>query len=352
MNICFMNTIQGWGGGEKWHFENAIEAMTQGYNVYFILNENSKLLDKLKLYPNIKYFALPFSKRSYLNPLLMLKLYHFFRKEEIEVLLFNSIRDMNTASFPAYKAKVNRRVLRYGWDHKVKRKIHTKLAFDYFVTDVFANSDWVKQRLVESRLIEESEIDILHNGVKLNEGSIQNFIQNNELTLGFGGRLTFEKGIEPLLEVMENLKGKEVKLILAGTGPDKQKIQNIITQKSLDKSVKLLGFVDDMDKFYSKIDILMHLTYADGISNTVIEAMVRKKPIVAFNVASMPEIIEDGVNGFLLELNDLNAVLDVIKKFLTEREKIELLGQSSFKFAREKFDFDTNFKLLKQKYLL
>ena len=329
MNICFMNTIQGWGGGEKWHFENAIEAMNQGYNVYFIVNKNSKLLRKLQDYPKIKCVVFSFSKRSYLNPTIMLKLYAFFKKESIKVLFFNSIRDMNTGSFPAHRAKVKRIVLRYGWDHKVKRKVHTKLSFNYFVTDTFANSNWVKQRLLESRYLMDSDVLVLNNGVKFNKKSIKESRDKREIILGFAGRLTFEKGIAPLLEVMEKLRDKPIKLLLAGTGPDEVKIKSIISEKNLMSSVEMLGFVHHMEEFYSKIDVLMHLTYADGISNTVIEAMVARKPIISFNVASMPEIIIDGVNGFLVPLNDLNAVVNSIEKFSSQKELIEFFGKKS-----------------------
>jgi len=352
VNICFMNTIQGWGGGEKWHFENAIEAMNQGYNVYFIVNEDSKLLRKLQDYPKIKCVVFSFSKRSYLNPTIMLKLYAFFKKESIKVLLFNSIRDMNTGSFPAHRAKVKKIVLRYGWDHKVKRKIHTKLSFHYFVTDIFANSNWVKQRLIESKLLEDNRVDILHNGVKFNQKYLKKSVENSELILGFAGRLTFEKGVKPLLDVMEKLKGRPSKLIIAGIGPDQKKIEDIIVQKALHSSVEMLGFVENMEHFYSKIDVLIHLTYADGISNTVIEAMVAKKPIIAFNVASMPEIIQDGLSGFLVELDNLDAVIEAIEKFLIEKEQIEIFAQHSFQFAKENFDFNRNFNQLKQNYLL
>lgn len=347
-----MNTIKGWGGGEKWHFENAIEAMKQGYDVYFIVNENSKLLRRLEDYPKIKPIVFSFSKRSYLNPITMFKLYTFFKKESIQVILFNSIRDMNTGSFPAHMAKVKKIVLRYGWDHKVKRKIHTKLSFDYFLTDIFANSNWVKQRLIESKLLEESRIEILHNGVKFNQKYLKKSIENGALTLGFAGRLTFEKGVEPLLDVMEKLKGKPTKLIIAGIGPDQKKIEDIILKKALDPSVEMLGFVENMEEFYSKIDILIHLTYADGISNTVIEAMIAKKPIIAFNVASMPEIIQDRLSGFLVELDDLDAVVDAIEKFLLQKEQIEIFAQNSFEFAKENFDFSRNFNTLKERYLV
>ena len=347
-----MNTIQGWGGGEKWHFENAIEAMNQGYNVYFIVNENSKLLKKLQDYPKIKCVVFSFSKRSYLNPFMAFNLYQFFKQESIDVLFFNSIRDMNTGSFSASRAKVKKIILRYGWDHKVKRKVHTKLSFNYFVTDVFANSNWVKQRLLDSRYLKDSEIFVLNNGVKFNNKAIKKSKKNREIILGFAGRLTFEKGIAPLLEVMEKLRDKPIKLLLAGTGPDEVKIESIISEKNLMNSVEMLGFVHHMEEFYSKIDVLIHLTYADGISNTVIEAMVAKKPIISFNVASMPEIIIDGVNGFLVPLNDLNAVVNSIEKFSSQKELIDLFGQKSFQFAEEKFDFNRNFNQLKENYLL
>lgn len=351
MNICFMNSIKGWGGGEKWHFENAIECMNQGYNVYFIVNKNSKLLDKLQKYPKIKIFDFTLSKRSYLNPFMILNLYRFFKQNSIDILFFNSIRDMNTGSFSAHKAKVRKIILRYGWDHKVKQKIHTKLSFKYFITDVFANSNWVKKRLLETNYLKSSQIMVLNNGVKFNQKSIKPFSSKSEIVLGFAGRLTFEKGIKPLLEVMEKLRDKPIKLLLAGTGPDEEKIRSIIEKNNLITSVEMLGFVSNMEDFYSEIDILMHLTYADGISNTVIEAMVSKKPIISFNVASMPEIIIDGVNGFLVPLNNLNEVVNSIIKLYSQQELIVLFGQNSFNLAEEKFNFKKNFNILKTNFL-
>ncbi len=141
-NICFINTITGWGSGEKWHFQTAIKLANMGYSIFFIVNKNSVLQERLSIYENIKVLPLEFQKFSYLNPLIHYKL---FKHNKIDTVFFNSIRGVNTGSSGAFFAEVNRRIFRYGSYKRLKKKLQTYISFKFFLTDVFANSKSLKE---------------------------------------------------------------------------------------------------------------------------------------------------------------------------------------------------------------
>jgi len=332
-NICFMNTIMGWGGGENCHYKTATNLSNRGHDVYFVVNSNSALANRLKEHPQITTIQLEFKKISYLSPIILYQLYKALLPYNIDTILFNSIRDVNTASFIAKLLGINRKIFRYGSYKKLKKKLQTYLSFKYNLTDTFANSKALQSQLFEVAFIAKDKTDYLYNYISTNRPKPDNPIF--PLKLGVSARLTFEKGFTPLLKAIFQLKDIP---FIAGDGPDKKKIKDLIVTHKLQDRVILECFVEDMDTFYQKVDILMHLSYADGTSNSILEAMSHSLPIIAFNQSSYPEMIEDNFNGFLIEADNIQQIAHSIKKFLNNPKLVCIMGDNSLQKAKDEFE--------------
>lgn len=127
-----------------------------------------------------------------------------------------------------------------------------------------------------------------------------------KITIGLLSRLDPEKGVYAFLgNILPHLPNhSDWKILIAGEGREKQKIINIINKYNLNNQIFLLGFVNDLDVFFSKITVLAYPTNVpESFGIAVLEALAHGIPVVASNLGALPEIIEHGKNGFLVHVS-------------------------------------------------
>jgi len=157
------------------------------------------------------------------------------------------------------------------------------------------------------------------------------------------GRLSPEKELKNLLEIVAELKKKRVriKVGIAGRGFEKENLEKLIRKLSLQKNVELLGFVDDIVKFYNSGRIFVLSSSTEGLPRTVIEAMACGVPSVASNVGDMEDVIIDGENGFLVnKYDDIDDYVTKISILLSDKNKYEQFSQNGIQISRKKFSYD------------
>jgi len=150
------------------------------------------------------------------------------------------------------------------------------------------------------------------------------------------------KGLEHLIEAAEHFKNKDnIIFFVAGDGPSRQKLENLIQQKELQRKVFLLNQIPDAHKLMLAFDIFVLPSVKEGFPWALIEAMAAKLPVVATNVGAVPEIIEDGKNGMLVEPAKPEQLAGKINDLLNDERLQQELGIQAhqtilFKFSLEK----------------
>ena len=150
------------------------------------------------------------------------------------------------------------------------------------------------------------------------------------------------KGLEYLVETAEHFKNNDnIVFVIIGDGPERFKIENLIEQRGLHKKVFLLGQIPDAYKLLGAFDIFVLPSVKEGFPWTVIEAMAAKLPVVATKVGAIPEIIEDGKNGFVVGPGHPEQIAAKIQDLLTNKHLRQELGIQAhqtvlFKFSLEK----------------
>ena len=104
-----------------------------------------------------------------------------------------------------------------------------------------------------------------------------------------------------------------IKVAIAGDGPMKQLLQEMITQKNIGKHIELIGYVDDIVEFYNSGKVFMFTSTTEGLPRTIIESMSCGVPVIASNVGDIGDIVKHGKNGYLIEQNNLNDFVEKIK---------------------------------------
>lgn len=149
------------------------------------------------------------------------------------------------------------------------------------------------------------------------------------------GRLVPWKGFDTLISLMAELKEifPELKLLIAGDGPDKDKLQKIIDDNFLTETVCLLGRVehDHLLKYLRAADVFVLNTSYEGFSHQLLETMAVGTPIVTTNVGGNPELIKDGENGLLVPFNDGREILRAINRILRDGEEAGMMVGNGLK---------------------
>jgi|SaaInlStandDraft_2_1057019.scaffolds.fasta_scaffold00969_3 glycosyltransferase involved in cell wall biosynthesis len=148
----------------------------------------------------------------------------------------------------------------------------------------------------------------------------------------FAGRLSNEKGIDSLIEIAKNLP-VEINLIILGSGPEEKKIEDLAT---LQKNIHFLGY-QTKDQTISLIrgsDILIQPSLNEGISSTILEAMACKTIIIASNVGGNKELIENNINGYLVESNNVESFTNKIDNVFENTELKQSIVDQAFKTVK------------------
>lgn len=345
--ICFFNSNKAWGGGEKWHFETAKLLNNKNFKVV-IFAYSGKELYKRAVKSNIKAIPVKISSISFLNPFKIFRLYRKIKGTGANSIVLNLSADVKAAGLAAKLAGVKNIIYRRGMALPVKNSMINRYIFKYVLTTIVANSNDIKQKLLlnHSYLKKLNKIVVIHNGVNP-DIYIQNDKKtksNNKIILGNVGRLVEQKAQHLLIDLAEQLKNHSIdfEIQIVGSGRLEDPLRNLTREKSLENHIQFPGFVEDLAVFYQDIDIFILTSLHEGTSNALIEAMAWGNPILAFNISSMPEMIQDGQNGFLAEWGDQKKLLENSLKLIQDKNLRDKMGIKSKEIVHEKFNIQTN----------
>ena len=129
----------------------------------------------------------------------------------------------------------------------------------------------------------------------------------------FIGRLTTAKGVNFLIEAMRECPGES--LTVVGDGPERQRLEELATGLP---NVRFAGAVPraEVDRLLSSARLLVQPSLQEGQPNTVMEAMAKGVPVVATRVGGVPDLVRDGVTGFLVEPGDVPALAARIRELM------------------------------------
>ncbi len=171
--------------------------------------------------------------------------------------------------------------------------------------------------------------EMLAEAIGLDAGKKQ---KEKNFVIGFVGELREKKGLATLLPAYAQLSKKQpVSLLIVGEireGEDKRLFEEF-RMNNPQCPIIVTGHVShkDLPAYYSLMDIFVHPSLRDGMPNAVLEAMACGKPVIATPVGGVLDVIEDGVNGMLINVNDANGLAEKMAEALSQLEKRESIGR-------------------------
>jgi glycosyltransferase involved in cell wall biosynthesis len=193
-------------------------------------------------------------------------------------------------------------------------------------------------------------IYVVPNGVELDGiEKIAPAMINRENMIMFIGSLVEVKGAHILIEALGIVKRKtpDIYLLIAGSGPQETRLKELVLDLGLDDNVSFLGFIRGDEKFsYMKAaKILVFPSFWEALPIAVLEGMACGKAVVASDVGGIPFLIEDGINGYLVEPGNAQNLAEKIILLLENDETLMNMGKENLnkvqKFRWEKIAAET-----------
>lgn len=140
-----------------------------------------------------------------------------------------------------------------------------------------------------------------------------------------------------IIDAVEKLvkQGKKVKLLCAGDGVMFDEVKKLIQDRNLDEYIKMLGFRTDINELIASCDIGVLMSYREGLPRNIMELMAFGKPVVGTNIRGIRDLIEDGKNGFLVDVGDVDATASAVEYFLEDASRLEDMGKSASDMIRK-----------------
>lgn len=150
------------------------------------------------------------------------------------------------------------------------------------------------------------------------------------VTFGMVARLTEQKGHEILIEAYEKISrlNPENQLVLVGDGPLREGLRKQVERADLEGSVHFLGHRSDVPRLLKHFDVFVHPSRWEGFGLVFLEAMAAELPVVATTVSAIPEIVQDGRTGFLVEPDNSRQLQDALRTLLRSPERRDGMGQA------------------------
>jgi len=171
-------------------------------------------------------------------------------------------------------------------------------------------------------------------------------------------RLFKVKGVHKAIGVLPFVKKRHpnIKLLIVGSGPEKENLQNLCQQLGVEKEVFFIPFQKDVRPFLAAADLYLQTTDNPLIGQSTLEALAMGKPIITFckDEKERKMAIETcipGYNGEMVNTLDLLQAGEIISDLLEEQEKLTEMGKNSRKLALQKFDLAHNIKRIENLYI-
>jgi len=360
-NILILITKGEVGGAQQSVFNLAQGLIQEGKTVTVGFGEGNFLKEKLERakIPYVNFRYLRRTHNMFANFLFMFELKGFLKKHPCDVVHFNSSNTLCGAMsahmvHPQPKTIFTFRGLSM-LDANYKIFLPIKyvyiLFFKFFLRYVdkkifVSNANYqcaIKEKITLDGEVIYNGIDISHFNFLSKEESQKELSKiididwQNSFMIGSIGRLSYQKNFEFLIGTfLETTKDTpQVKLIIIGNGPEKNKLESLIVDYKLQERVYITGDIPDAAKYIKAFDVFVLPSRYEGLSITLIEALASGLPILATDVGGNRETLDNG--GWLYQLDNKDEFVDKMSRLIKHRKDRDALSQEALKKSK---DFD------------
>lgn len=362
--IVFCYTIPG-----TFHFSNeTISVLRDNDFEVILISSQEQVLSEIASTLNVDYKYLDI-RRNYSifrDIIAIYKLTFILRELKPDIVIGATPKASLITMIASHFAKVKHRIyhifgLPYETASGLKRKIltTTEIITSYFSTDIIPISHSINEVYINKFPSTEQK---MHNIGLLSVGGVDTSkfykerfnstfektkfelgIPNDYLVIGFIARLTKDKGVGDFIAMWNIIKIKREKVVALIIGSEDtrdsfniQKIKDFINENR----VYHVEWTNEIEKYFSVIDIFVMPSHREGFGNVNAEASSMQIPVVSYNVTGCKDSVKNGFSGILVKKGDISSLASSVLSLIDSAEKRQILGVNGRKFVEENFKRD------------
>lgn len=185
----------------------------------------------------------------------------------------------------------------------------------------------------EHRLEPKTNIDVMRHDFH---------IPINSNVIGTIARLAPQKGLCYLIRAMKRVISSKPNtiLVIAGDGPLRDELKVLAREENVLSHTRFLGFVQNIGSLLRLIHVFVLPSWTEGLPITILEALLAGKAVVSTKVGGIPEVVENELNGLLVEPRDPDALADQILRLLNDDELRITLGDAGRRLVKDRFSIE------------
>ena len=366
-NIVFLHSSSELYGSDR-SLLNLVKNLDKDkFNITVILPEDGPLVDKINRFDNVeviinelavlrrKNLSLSGMSQYFIMLIKSIKFINNLIKEKNIDIVYTNTSVIFAGGISAKLCKVKsiwhiREIIKSKYERFIVSRIVNTFS-DYIIANSKATAEAIsknkdKVKVIYNAIDIEKDINLEYIDEAYNEVAATVVRSNKKIKVGMAGRINRWKG-QKLFVDMAKLVSQDndnVEFLIAGNvykGEDYilDDLKEYILESGVKDKIGLLGQVDNMNSFYKNIDIfILPSIQPEPFGLVVIEAMNNKLPVVATNHGGPVEIIENNIDGFLVDYKDAKEMAQVVNKLIKDKELRSYIATNAEEKVKKQFN--------------
>lgn len=211
----------------------------------------------------------------------------------------------------------------------------------------------------ETKLYTNKDIEVTPFGIDMEDFKpmeVESLFNKDDIVIGTVKTLEDKYGIGYLIKAFKIVSDKypalPLKLLIVGGGSLEKYLKNLSKELNVEDKTVFTGKVpfSDVPKYHNMLSVSVSVSNSESFGVAIIEASSCAKPVVVSNVGGLPEVVEDGVSGFIVPPRDPEKTAEAIEKLVLDKDLREQIGQNGRERVKKLYNWDDNAKQMIEIY--
>lgn len=342
MPLKIVHITEAWAGGISTYVQNVIEYQQQSANIESITiiysrNRSGNIHDNFSRFDKVKLIPYKSSRNIFLTPCISLKINRLLKGVNPDIVHLHS-------SFPGIYGRIIKHFptiyCAHGWSFVQESGCCKKFIYsivEKFLarkTDAIINISQHEDNQAKSAGITAKINRVILSGIRDTQidGSTPIKLKEKCINIGFIGRLDYKKGFDIVERFFRKTHLENIHLYAIGAAD-----RDLMEFKECG-NVSYLGWVDNnnIDNYISQLDAIIIPSRQEAFGLVALEAMRNAKPIIAHNYGALPELVKNGINGYLY--NNINELENIINSL--DKAQLAIMGKNAHELFKANYTLD------------
>jgi glycosyltransferase involved in cell wall biosynthesis len=345
ITIIHTEASDGWGGQEIRIVQESLGMMGRGHRVVIAAPEHSTIYSRAQK-AGIEVVRSAVHRKSAASVSAFLSL---LKTRRPDIVNTHSSADSWVASVAAQglcseKPKIIRtRHL----STPISRSFLSRIIYDILPDAVMTTGEEIRNRMIRVNRFRADKILSVPTGIDLGRFDPPSVLSSRSAeqrcAIGMLGVLRSWKGHQYFLQAIPEIKRHipSSRFFLAGDGPQKENIEQMIREMALQDDVTMLGHREDVPAVLASLDVVVHPSYAnEGVPQSILQALAMKRAVVASDTGAIGEVILDKQTGFLIEPKRPDLIAAKVVELCADPAMRAAFGAAGRRLVEQKYSFE------------